>query len=413
MAWKNLFRKSRDAPITAEAANTKDAKRKTPDTRRFNTAAAWGSGDFSLVSNESIFAAVTRISNTFASTQYHLYKNREIQRDHPLEQMIAHSPNYVQTAYAFQQTMEAFRNTTGNAYAFVVPLPSSRGVERLDIIDPAKIEPMLNEDTGELWYRLNGKEPMYIHGREIIHTRYICTNGHKGISPVRVLFDTLEYDEKIKRFSLQQLETGIHSPITLDIPSEISGEKKTKIVEEFLEHYKQSSGQLIVLDAGAKASRLTGSVVDAKVLDIERITRNRVATVYNIPPHMLGDYTDSNYRTNEQSMLEFFQLTMLPIFTMYAQEYDKKLLTAAQRADGYRFWPDINSLLLADTATRAERNFKLVRSAGMTPNETRQGEGLPDIEGGDRLFISRDLVPLDMLENLALGYLKDIGGEKA
>lgn len=285
----------------------------------------------------------------------------------------------------------------------------------MDIIDPDLVTPLLHEDTGELWYRFDGpKNTFYIHGRDVIHTQYICTNGHQGISPVKVLFNTLEYDRKIKEFSLSQLEEGIHSPITLDIPAEVSKEKKNEIVDSFLEHYKRSRGGLIVLDAGAKAARLAGSVVDAKVFDIEKITRNRVATVYNIPPHMLGDYSDSSYQTNEQSMLEFMQLTMLPIFTMYAQEFNAKLLTAKERADGFYFDVDLNRLLLADTATRAERNFKAVRSAWMTPNEIRHEEGKPAQEGGDELLFSRDLVPFSVLKLLAEQYVHSIvrGGEK-
>ena len=50
---------------------------------------------------------------------------------------------------------------------------------------------------------------------------------------------------------------------------------------------------------------MTQSPVDAQSLDVERVTKNRVATVYNIPPHMLGDYSDSSYSTNEQSTQEY------------------------------------------------------------------------------------------------------------
>ncbi len=430
MTWKNPFKRnrSRDAPAApsvpdtqsaTEAQNASDIQNaarkqsKKISYRRLFPPRLWSSGDYSLMNNEAIFAAVTRISNTFAMTRFHLYKDRVIQKDHPMERLMSDGPNDTQTAYMYQQTLEAFRNTTGNAYAYKVPKVGG-GVKRIDIIDPAKVTPLLLEDTGDLWYRLDGdKETIYVHGYEMIHTRYVCTNGYKGISPVSVLFNTLEYDEKIKQFSLSQLESGIHSPITLDIPSEVDGDKKDEIVEDFLKHYKKSGGSLIVLDAGAKASRLAGSVVDAKVFDVEKITRNRVATVYNIPPHMMGDYTDSSYQTNEQSMLEFLQLTMLPIFTMYAQEYDKKLLTANERQQGYYFAADHNGLMIADAATRAERDFKKIRSAGITPNEQRRDDGKPDIPGGDMLMVSRDLVPLDILAKLGGDYENGLrnGGE--
>ncbi len=432
MTWNNPFKRSRsrDAPNAPDAQNAasppspegqrppeiqsavKKRQKKERDYRLFPPRLL-SSGDHSLMNSEAIFAAVTRISNTFAMTRFHLYKNREIQRDHRAEHLIADCPNDIQTPFTFQQTLEAFRGTTGNAYAYKVPTAGG-GIARLDVLDPARVTPVLEEKTRELWYRLDGDNGViFVHAYEMIHTRYVCTNGYKGISPVRVLFKTLDYDDKIKQFSLSMLESGIHSPITLDIPSEVNEEKKDEIVDSFLKHYKKSGGSLIVLDAGAKASRLSGSVVDAKVFDIEKITRNRVATVYNIPPHMMGDYTDSSYATNEQSMLEFLQLTMLPIFTMYAQEYDKKLLTTAERRQGYYFAADFDGLLIADAATRAERDFKLVRSAGRTPNEIRRANGDPDKPGGDTLMVSRDLVPLSALERLSTDYAKSLlnGGE--
>ena len=67
----------------------------------------------------------------------------------------------------------------------------------------------------------------------------------------------------------------------------------------------------------------------------DRISKNRVATVYNIPPHMLGDYTDTSYSTADQSKREFIDLTIMPVIAQWEAEFNLKRLTLGERRQGY------------------------------------------------------------------------------
>ena len=58
---------------------------------------------------------------------------------------------------------------------------------------------------------------------------------------------------------------------------------------------------------------------------------------------------------------------------------------------------NFDSLLRADPKERAERDSIRINSAQITPNESRNAEGLLDKEGGDKLFINGALVPVDEL----------------
>ena len=150
----------------------------------------------------------------------------------------------------------------------------------------------------------------------------------------------------------------------------------------------------MVLEGGLTATNFSTPPVDAQLLDVERITRNRVATVYNLPPHMLGDYTDTSFSTAEQQMQEFLQLTITPIIEQWEEELNRKMLTPQDYADGYRFRFDTNSLTRADAATTANRNQMAIRGGWRKPNEVRESEGLPPDPMGGELMSSRDLIPL-------------------
>ena len=351
--------------------------------------------DYVLTGSEAIYAAVSRISNTIASLPVHLYKGQDLQRSHYLERLIAYAPNPCMTPFVFRQSMEASRNTEGTAYALMVPDETGRTV-RLDVLDAARVTPTRDIDTLEMWYQLlldNGQTAT-VHNSSIIVLRHMSANGERGIKPVDVLQGTLKYDRDIKSFSAQQLE-GVNSGVVLNIPGTgLNEQRKKTIIKQFLDAYRESGGRLVVLEGGVTATTLTQSPVDAKVLDVERITRNRVATVYNIPPHMLGDYSDTSYATAEQSMLEYLQMTINPIVVQWESELNRKLLTWEMLQEGYAFRFTLAELWRADLKTMGEVRQMGVRSGWIKPNEVRIEDGRPPDPDGDTLMISRDMVPL-------------------
>lgn len=351
--------------------------------------------DYVLTGSEAIYAAVSRISNTIAALPIHLYKGQQLQADHELERLIAYAPNPCMTPFVFRQSMEASRNTEGTAYALMVPDETGRTV-RLDVLDAARVAPMRDVETLEMWYQLlleNGKT-LTVHNSSIIVLRHMSANGERGIKPVDVLKGTLDYDRDIKEFSARQLE-GVNSGVVLNIPGTgLNEQRKKTIIKQFLDAYRDSGGRLVVLEGGVTATTLTQSPVDAKVLDVERITRNRVATVYNIPPHMLGDYSDTSYATAEQSMLEYLQMTISPIVVQWENELNRKLLTWDMLREGYAFRFTLADLWRADLKTMGEVRQMGVRSGWIKPNEVRVEDGRPPDPDGDTLMISRDMVPL-------------------
>lgn len=351
--------------------------------------------DNTMRGNEAIYAAVSRIANTVASMPLHLYKGYERQDGHPLEQLVARAPNENFTPFGFLQTMEAFRNTEGNAYALIVT-DKLGAVTRLDILDPARVRPQRHPATREMWYvvQLDDGKPYPVPGCQLITVRHMSANGELGIRPIDVLAGTLDYDKQVKEFSLNQLD-GVNQGVFLTVPNTgLDDEARDEVINSFLEAYERSGQRVVVLEGGLTATTFSQSPINAQVLDVERIMRNRVATVYNIPPHLLGDYTDTSFSTAEQQMQEFLQLTIMPIVAQWEQELNRKLLTAADYAAGYRFRFDVDALTRADTATMADKYQKAIRGGWMQPNEAREREGLPPDANGGELMASRDLLPL-------------------
>lgn len=353
--------------------------------------------DVTLQGHEAIYAAVTRIANTVASIPVHVYKGRERQDTHPLEKLLNLSPNPSMSAYIFKQTMEAFRNTEGMAYALIIR-DGLGEITRLDVLDPTRVRPLIERDSREIWYDITLEGKTYpIPGYMVLALKHMSANGISGIRPLDVLRGSLDYDAEVKEISLNQLD-GINHGVMLEVPGQALDEtRKAQIVADFLDAYESSGQRVLVLEGGIKATTFNQSPVDAQLMDVERITRNRVATVYNLPPHMLGDYSDTSFSTAEQQMQEFLQLTVIPIVQQWEDELNRKLLSDADYKVGYRFRFDTDSLIRADMVAMANKYQMAIRGGWMRMNEVREREGLPPDPNGDELMCARDIIPLRIM----------------
>lgn len=353
--------------------------------------------DVTLEGHEAIYAAVTRIANTVASIPVHVYKGRERQDTHPLEKLLNLSPNPSMSAYIFKQTMEAFRNTEGMAYALIIR-DGLGEITRLDVLDPTRVRPLIERDSREIWYDITLEGKTYpIPGYMVLALKHMSANGISGIRPLDVLRGSLDYDAEVKEISLNQLD-GINHGVMLEVPGQALDEtRKAQIVADFLDAYESSGQRVLVLEGGIKATTFNQSPVDAQLMDVERITRNRVATVYNLPPHMLGDYSDTSFSTAEQQMQEFLQLTIIPIVQQWEDELNRKLLSDADYKVGYRFRFDTDSLIRADMVAMANKYQMAIRGGWMRMNEVREREGLPPDPNGDELMCARDIIPLRIM----------------
>lgn len=354
-----------------------------------------------LASNETIFSAISRLSNAMGALPLKLYQNFNPVHT-SISDLISNAPNSNMTSFDFIRTLEVHRDSNGNGYA-MKQYDGKAQLEALVILDPTRVNPVIEEYTRELWYEIDGdKGRYYVHNMDIIHVKHIHTTGYKGISPIDVLKNTVDFDGKVREFSLEQMDTRIAASFILKMSSHLDDKKRAAISENFRNFYKENGGVLIQ-EQGMEISTIDRKFMDTKVFEVEKITRSRVATVYNMPVQMLGETSGSSYSSMEQLAIDFVQNTLIPIVRQYEQEFNRKLLTDKERLRGLSFKFNVNALLRGDIKTRGEFYFKMVRSGGFKPNEIRAWEELPPEKGGDILYISGDLYPIDMPADMRNG----------
>ncbi|KIR10669.1 phage portal protein [Staphylococcus gallinarum] len=353
----------------------------------------WGIINNTLETNETIFAAITKLSNSIASMPIKLYEDYKVINT-DVSELLTVSPNNSMNSFDFINQIETVRNEKGNAYV-LIERDIYQQPEKLYLINPDVVEMAIENNSNELYYMIHaatGKQ-MIVHNLDMMHFKHIVGyNMIQGISPIDVLKNTTEFDSAIRGFNLSEMQKT--DSFMLKYGTNVSTEKRAEVLESFRSFYEENGG-ILFQEPGVEIEPLDRKYVSEDIVASENLTRERVANVFQIPSVFLNAKSDLNFSKNEELNRYYLQHTLLPIIKQYEEEFNRKLLTKSDRHKNRYFKFNVKSYLRADSATQAEVYFKAVRSGYYTINDIREWEDLPPVEGGEKPLISGDLYPID------------------
>lgn len=354
----------------------------------------WGIDNSQLVNNETIFSVITRMANVISILPLKLYKNYDVVTNQSSDVLI-NNPNDNMHGFDFINKMEVSRNETGNAYAIIFR-DIRMQVEKIIPIDSTYVTPFINQDDDTLWYQVKGTGgTYYFHNMNVLHIKHITGNSRwVGLNPLDILKNTLSYDKAVQEFSLSEMQKK--ESFFLTYGANVSKEKRQEVVDNFREFYNENGG-ILFREPGVEINAIEKKYFASDTIKSEKITRSRVANVFNMPVSFLNDTEGQSYSSNEQMMIQFVQMTLTPIVRQYENEFNRKLLTTNDRLQGLYFKFNLGGLLRGDTDTRQKFYQSGIRNGWLKQDEARRFEDLPP-EGGNanKLWVSGDLYPIEM-----------------
>ncbi len=354
----------------------------------------WGIDNTKLATNETIFSVISRLANTMSTLPLKLHKNYDTVLNQSAD-VLMNEPNENMHSFDFINKMEVDRNEHGNAYA-VIMRDIRMQVEKLVPIEPTLVTPFINQDDGVLWYEFRGiGGTYYFHNMNILHFKHITGSTRwSGLSPLNILKNTLEYDKSVQEFSLSEMQK--RESFTLTYGANIDKKKKEEVTDSFREFYRNNGG-ILFNEPGVDVEPIEKKYFASDTLQSEKITRARVANVFNVPASFLNESEGGSYSSNEQLMTQFVQMTLTPIARQYEQEFNRKLLTKEERLSGHYFKFNLGGLLRGDTAARTAYYQAAIRSGWLSQDDVRRKEDEPPVGGNaSKLWVSGDLYPIDL-----------------
>lgn len=350
-----------------------------------------------LATNEMIFGVISKLSNSMGSLPLALYDdaNRKV-RSVSAGVALMFRPNPNMHRFDFIRVLEVMRNKTGNGIA-LIERDARFQPKYFWPVDSNRVTPMIERQSRELWFRIDGEDGVYyVHSSDVIHVKHIPDVGgvagatYWGISPLTVLTKSMEFDSKVREFSLEDLETTVRASFILKMGTQLDETKKGNVLKSFKDFYSENGGVLLQ-ELGTEITPIEKKLaLDPKVFEVEKITRARVAEVFGLPDRTEKD----SYSSREQKALEFVQETLLQIVAQYEAEFDTKLLTPDQLEAGLHFKFNLYALLRADMSTQGEFFFRMIRSGVFSPHRVLQLMDEESYDGAETHYVSRDLVPV-------------------
>ena len=148
-------------------------------------------------------------------------------------------------------------------------------------------------------------------------------------------------------------------------------------------------------------------------LENTELTIRQIAAAFGVKMHQLNELSRATHTNIEEQQREFYVDTLMDILTGYEQELTYKLFTQQELEAGYYVKFNVNAILRADPKTRYEGYRIAIQSGFMTPNEVRELEEMEPLEGGDRLLVNGNMMPVELA---GVQYAKkggESGGEEA
>jgi len=205
-----------------------------------------------------------------------------------------------------------------------------------------------------------------------------------GKSPLKVHAEAVGLGLAEQEFAARYFANGavvsgvITRPGTMDMTA---AEKLRKSWNKVYGGLKNSH-RTAVLDAGMDYKQIGIDPEKSQLIESRKFSIQEISRIYRVPLHMISDLDKATNNNIEHQSLEFAKYTMMPWLRKIEQELNRKLFKTKDVGITYvRF--NVESLMRGDIKSRAEFYVKMIQNGVMSPNETRQLEGMNKREGGD------------------------------
>jgi HK97 family phage portal protein len=253
--------------------------------------------------------------------------------DHDLTWMLATEPNDEMSAPTFWESYSGGMALVGNGYAEI--LRNGRGLPAgLYPLSPNVTTPRRNGRTGVLEYATtsgmeNGRERI-IAKEDMFHCPLFCLDGLKGLSPVSMARQMLGLARATEKFGSKFFGNGAFPGGILSPDPTMTGQVTDKQKADLKESWERNYGgdnvrRIAVMTAPWKWQSIGLSPEDSQFLGTQQFTRTRIASLFRLNPHQIGDTTRLSGSNAEQLNLDFVINTLRPYLNRVEKEANRKL----------------------------------------------------------------------------------------
>ena len=248
----------------------------------------------------------------------------------------------------------------------------------------------------------------------MLHFKGLTSDGIIGMTPLEQLKNTIENAGAASEYLNNSFKTGLQTKGIIHYIGDLNPEAQRVFRERFEQMASglKNANRVSLLPIGYQFQPLSLTMADAQFLENTQLTVKQIAAAFGIKNHQINDLDRATHTNVEYQQREFYVDTLMDILTGYEQELTYKLFTNKELEEGYYIKFNVNAILRADPKTRYEGYRIAIQSGFLTANEVRALEELEAKEGGDRLLINGNMMPIEMAGEQYKRGGDDIGKEE-
>jgi HK97 family phage portal protein len=357
-----------------------------------------------LTSVGAVFACVTLIASDISKLRMKLTKFTNgawVEATNTAYSPMLKRPNKNQNRIQFLEAWILSKLLHGNTYVLKVR-DATGHVRGLKVLDPRLVQPLVSPD-GSVFYSINTDNfngiqdpPEAIPASEIIHDRYNCLfHPLVGISPLYSAGLAARQAWHIQNSQTLLFANGVKAPGILTAPGAISDEIAERLKTDWEAKYAGSKGigKVAVLGDGLEFQAMSTSAVDAELIKQLDWTGISICSAFHVPPFMIGIGSAPPYTDMASVNLQYYSQALQHLIEAVELCVDE----GVGLADDMGVELDTNGLLRMDAKTQAETITTYTKSGIMKLNEARRKIDLPDMDGGDSVYLQQQNFSLEAL----------------
>lgn len=351
------------------------------------------------------YRAISLIAQKVAAVPKHLYRRsftaagegKERDRQHPVYRLVHERANAEQTAFQFWLQMAGHVPSRGNGYAAIY---SVNGVPtELIPMNPDRTYPIRRD--GELWYVVfpfgvdSTHKGIRLRSSEVLHFRGFSFDGVTGYPVWAKAASEIGLARGQRKLEAARYQNSGRPAMLLMTDKKMADTAKLRLREDWERMHVglNNAGRTAVLDDGLKAQAVSMTAEDLEQAGAAQMSISAISNYTGVPASKLGA-TGRSYASQEQEDTAFVADGLDFYLNLFEDETSAKLLTAAEREQGYEVKANREALL----RPAIREKFETLRTATagkpfMTQNEARRQLDLPPVDEPDS---NRLLTPLNM-----------------
>lgn len=346
------------------------------------------------------WACMRVLSETIGSVPWAVYErtaggNSTKVDDHPLSDLLLHSPNAHMTSIELKETLALNLCQAGNSYSKI-----ARSGERITALFPvpsSAVAPVLKKDGSVIYKITENGIPVEYAQRDIWHVKGFGNTGLVGLSPLGAAREVLGFAMATEEFGAKFFSQGGAPSGIVTVPNFLKDDQR-KIARENLQQMMGGLGnahKFALFEGGLKPEPWADMPLDdMQFLLLRKFSVQEMCRFYRVPPHMVADLERATFSNIEQQSLDFVMYTLLPYFTRIEASAAKWLMTIEERRKYFlRF--NFEGMLRADSAARVAFYNGALTNGWMSRNEVRAKENLNKVEGLDGFTVQSAMINIE------------------